>query len=164
MAKISCGVPQGSILGPLLFLVYVNDMKGVTDCNLILYADDSALMISDKDVTKIEQKLEIELKSVCDWLIDNKLSIHLGKTESILFRSSKKLKKESKLNISCNGISIASQEEVRNRTVEIRDWVSEAAKSKDIEDLRRIYNEARQSNAPKDVLASITALSNGFTE
>jgi hypothetical protein len=113
MAKISCGVPQGSILGPLLFLVYVNDMKGVTDCNLILYADDSALMISDKDVTKIEQKLEIELKSVCDWLIDNKLSIHLGKTESILFGSSKKLKKKSKLNISCNGISIASQEEVK---------------------------------------------------
>lgn len=59
---------------------------------------------------------------------------------------------------------IASQEEVRNRQVEMRDFVAEAAKSKDVDDLRRIYNEARQSNAPKDVLASITALADGFSE
>jgi hypothetical protein len=59
---------------------------------------------------------------------------------------------------------IASQEEVRNRTQELRDWVSEAAKAKGIEDLRNIYNEARQSNASKDVLASITALADGLTE
>ena len=59
---------------------------------------------------------------------------------------------------------IASSEEVRNRTVEMRDFVSEAAKAKNVEDLRNIYNEARQSNAPKDSLASITALADGFTE
>jgi|TARA_R110000744_G_scaffold32469_4_gene75990 hypothetical protein len=59
---------------------------------------------------------------------------------------------------------IASSEEVRNRTVEMRDFVSEAAKAKTVEDLRNIYNEARQSNAPKDSLASITALADGFTE
>ena len=59
---------------------------------------------------------------------------------------------------------IASSEEVRNRTVEMRDFVSEAAKAKTLEDLRNIYNEARQSNAPKDSLASITALADGFTE
>jgi hypothetical protein len=59
---------------------------------------------------------------------------------------------------------IASSEEVRNRTVEMRDFVSEAAKAKTVEDLRNIYNEARQSNAPKDSLASITALADGFSE
>jgi hypothetical protein len=59
---------------------------------------------------------------------------------------------------------IASSEEVRNRTVEMRDFVSEAAKAKNVEDLRNIYNEARQSNAPKDSLASITALADGFSE
>ena len=59
---------------------------------------------------------------------------------------------------------IASSEEVRNRTVEMRDFVSEAAKAKTVEDLRSIYNEARQSNAPKDSLASITALADGFSE
>jgi hypothetical protein len=59
---------------------------------------------------------------------------------------------------------IASQEEVRNRQVEMRDFVAEAAKSKDVDDLRRIYNEARQSNETKEVLASITALADGLSE
>lgn len=57
---------------------------------------------------------------------------------------------------------IASQEEVRNRTVEMRDFVAEAAKAKDVDQLRSIYNEARQSNASKEVLASITALADGL--
>jgi len=59
---------------------------------------------------------------------------------------------------------IASSEEVRNRTVEMRDFVTEAAKAKGVEELRNIYNEARQSNASKEILASITALADGFTE
>ena len=56
-AKIECGVPQGSILGPLLFLLYVNDMKQAVDCDLFLYADDSCLVYQHKDVSKIEQIL-----------------------------------------------------------------------------------------------------------
>lgn len=59
---------------------------------------------------------------------------------------------------------IASSEEVRNRQVEMRDFLAEAAKADGVDDLRRIYNEARQSNAHKDVLASITAMADGFTE
>jgi len=59
---------------------------------------------------------------------------------------------------------IASSEEVRNRQVEMRDFVAEAAKAKDVDELRRIYNEARQSNAPKEALASITALADGLSE
>ena len=56
-AKIECGVPQGSILGPLLFLLYVNDMKQAVDCDLFLYADDSCLVYQNKDASKIEQNL-----------------------------------------------------------------------------------------------------------
>jgi len=59
---------------------------------------------------------------------------------------------------------IASSEEVRNRQVEIRDYLSEAAKAKGVDDLRQIYNEARQNNAPKDVLSSITAMADGLSE
>lgn len=59
---------------------------------------------------------------------------------------------------------IASSEEVRNRQVEMRDFVAEAAKAKDVDELRRIYNEARQSNATKEALASITALADGLSE
>ena len=53
-SKITCGVPQGSILGPLLSLIYVNDTAGALDEKLLLYADDSSILVSDKDVTNIE--------------------------------------------------------------------------------------------------------------
>jgi len=59
---------------------------------------------------------------------------------------------------------IASVEEIRNRQVETRDFLAEAGNSTSVEDLRRIYNEARQAKAPKDVLAAITALADGFSQ
>ncbi|XP_072018361.1 uncharacterized protein [Amphiura filiformis] len=74
---ITCGVPQGSVLGPLLFLCYVNDMPISVDCKLLLYADDSALLIDGKDPKEISSKLSKELESCQQWLIDNKLSLHL---------------------------------------------------------------------------------------
>ena len=52
--SVTCSVPQGSILGPLLFLIYVNDMKAAVKCKLLLYADDSALLASSSDVSEIE--------------------------------------------------------------------------------------------------------------
>ena len=110
--NITCGVPQGSILGPLLFLIYVNDMKAAVNCKLILYADDSALLVSGKDVVKIEQALSRELNAVNEWLEENRLSLHLGKTQSILFGSKKSLQKDDKLHITCNGQDIEMKEEV----------------------------------------------------
>ena len=101
--KISCGVPQGSILGPLLFLCYVNDMPISVSCNLILYADDSVLFISGKDPDCISKILSQELESCRQWLIDNKLSLHLGKTETILFGSKRKLKSVKKFEVICDG-------------------------------------------------------------
>ena len=71
---VPCGVPQpqGSILGPLLFLLYNNDMEAAVSCRLILYADDSALLVSDKDVNKIEEQLGNELSSLTlfsEWMV-----------------------------------------------------------------------------------------------
>ena len=82
---VTCGVPQGSILGPLLFLIYmyVNDIPGAVKCKLLLYADDSALMVSGRNVTEIETTLTVELNSIHKWLVDNKLSLHLGKTNKL---------------------------------------------------------------------------------
>ena len=82
---VTCGVPQGSILGPLLFLCYINDMPMSVRCKVLLYADDSALIVSGKDPKIIAETLSKELGSCRQWLIDNKLSLHLGKTEYILF-------------------------------------------------------------------------------
>ena len=93
-ASVSCGVPQGSILGPLLFLIYVNDMSQAVKCDLFLYADDTCLVCQHKDINKIENQLNEDFSNICDWFVDNKLSIHFGedKTKSILFASKFKRK------------------------------------------------------------------------
>ena len=68
-------------------------MKAGVKCKLTLYADHSALLVSGKDVVYIEQVLSRELKAVNEWLEENRLSLHLGKTQSILFGSKKEFTK-----------------------------------------------------------------------
>ena len=77
--NVSCGVPQGSILGPLIWFTYVNDMSISIDgdCKLISYADDSAILYTHKDPNVILSKLGNVLEKYSDWLSDNKLSLHL---------------------------------------------------------------------------------------
>jgi len=111
--SITCDVPQGSILGPLLFLIYVNDMSGVVKNKLLLYADDSCIMVAGRNRSFIEQELTQDLELVNQWLIDNRLSLHLGKTESIMFCSKPKVKSNSDRNITCSGQSIKSTSSVK---------------------------------------------------
>ena len=112
---VTCGVPQGSILGPLLFLCYVNDMPISIDsqCKLILYADDSAILFAHKDPNVISSKLGNVLESCSSWLVDNKLSLHLGKTECVMFGSKRKLKHVDDFKIVCNGHTIKSTQSVK---------------------------------------------------
>lgn len=74
-------------------------MQAVCDCNLFLYADDSALLVLDKDVSRIQVNLGEELCMVRDWLSEIKLLLHLGKMESILSGSKNHLNKVSKISI-----------------------------------------------------------------
>ena len=110
---LSCGVPQGSILGPLLFLLYINDIPQAVNCELLLYVD-TCLIFQHKDVKVIEKQLNGNFSSICDWFVDNKLSIHFGedKTKSILFSSKNKAKQADPLNIHYNDIKIKQYSKV----------------------------------------------------
>ena len=83
VAKINRGVPQGSILGPLLFLCYVNDMSKAVDGELFLYADDSCLLYQHRDVKAIDTKLNRNFLSVCNaiGLLITNFAFILGKTK-----------------------------------------------------------------------------------
>jgi len=74
-------------------------MSAVVNHKLLLYADDSAILVTGKDSLQLKQKLSKELRSVSEWLVDNKLSLHLGKIESILFCSKIRLKKEKQFSL-----------------------------------------------------------------
>ena len=110
---VTCGVPQGSILGPLLFLCYINDMPLSVKCKLFLYADDSTLLVRGKQPNLIAQALSENLDMCRGWLIDNKLSLHLGKTESILFGTKRKLKDVTNFQVKCGDVVINNVKRVK---------------------------------------------------
>ena len=113
-SPLTCGVPQGSILGPLLFLIYINDMPESVSSDLFLYADDSCLVYQHSDEKEIESKLNKDFANLCEWFIENKLSIHFGddKTKSILFVNKYKLKKTKNIDIAYNGMKVKQNSQV----------------------------------------------------
>ena len=83
-------------------------MKQAVDCDLFLYADDSCLVYQHKDVSKIEQNLNKNFSNICDWFVDNKLSIHFGEdnTKFILFGTKQKLNKTSTAQYKLSSITL----------------------------------------------------------
>ena len=91
-ALMQFGVPQGSILGTILFLLYINDLNNASRfCTTRLFADDTCLLIKNKNLKQLKKHLNLDLRNVCNWLKANKISLNSSKTEMLLFRHHNKV-------------------------------------------------------------------------
>ena len=89
MENVTCGVPQGSTLRPLLFILYINDLPLNTNFKVNILADDTNLIMSGSDAKKLEMDVNNELANVDNWMRKNKLSINFSKSEYMLISRKK---------------------------------------------------------------------------
>ena len=83
---VTCGVPQGSILGPILFLMYVNDIHKCTSLDVLSFADDTTILCSSYDIKALYDEMNFELGKLSEWFKANKLCLNIKKTKYILFQ------------------------------------------------------------------------------
>ena len=94
--EINCGVPQSSCLGPLLFLIYINDLRFfLKNSEVTMHADDTSISYSSKNIDELNETLNSDLDSLKQWLEGNKLSLNVIKAQAMVIGSRPNLKKIS---------------------------------------------------------------------
>ena len=106
LLDIVCGVPQGSILGPILFIIYINDLCNVSDLlKFVLFADDTNLFASGTDIKQLCVEINKELSKINVWFNVNKLSLNISKTNFILFKNKNVVNDDLDININGKAIN-----------------------------------------------------------
>ena len=102
LLNLNIGVPQGSILGPLLFLIYINDIVNSSNIlSFILFADDTTVYVQHNSIDDAIQILNSELAKVAEWFDSNKLTLYVNKTQMLMMSSKKNLNPKGNV-ILCN--------------------------------------------------------------
>ena len=102
----SLGVPQGSILGPLLFLIYYNDLPSILDCNIEAYADDSTLSVSAPTNEEIRDRLNENCKKVVNWMPANHFKLNAGKTHHMKIGTDYRVKNSYPIHVVMDGVEL----------------------------------------------------------
>ena len=102
---IASGVPQGSILGPLLFILYINDMP-----SCICFSQTIQLFFTTKTAIELEASLNNDINRISSWMQETKLFLNMSKTEYVIYGSHQRLKREDSISLSCNGSSLTKSE------------------------------------------------------
>ena len=95
-------IPQGSVLGPLLFIISTNCLPDVVTCKTVMYADDTSLMCKAKNVDDLKVQLESNLKVVANWFKANKLTLNVDKTKFMVFGTNHVLDHCNNINLTFN--------------------------------------------------------------
>ena len=119
LASVLYGVPQGSVLGPLLFLIYINDVnQAIKFCKVHHFADDTNLLHFNKSFAKLNKLVNLDTKNLTVWLNANKISLNVDKTELVIFKHQRK-KLDTEIKIKLNRKRLYPSQSVRYLGIKI---------------------------------------------